>query len=67
MLAGLAVQSAGAGIGVFVGCLIGLSIRKRGGKSEGLIGGSVVLTSTVAGVLGLISMMVFTYLSGGMR
>ncbi len=67
MLAGLALQSAGAGIGVFIGCLIGLGIRKRGGKTEGLIGGSVVLTSAVAGLLGLGSMMVFTYLSGGMR
>ena len=62
MLSYLLVKSAGAGIGVFVGSLIGLSIRKRGGKTEGLVKGSVLLTSLVAGLLGLSVMMLVTYM-----
>ncbi|MFZ5962998.1 hypothetical protein ACOXXX_08610 [Thalassococcus sp. BH17M4-6] len=62
MLSYLLVKSAGAGIGVFLGSLIGLSIRKRGGKTEGLLKGSVFLTSLLAGLLGLSVMMLVTYM-----
>lgn len=53
----LLLQSAGAGIGVFAGTLIGLSFRKRSGKTEGLLAGSAVLTAAAAGFLALIVMM----------
>ena len=36
MLGYLLVKSAGAGLGVFLGSLIGLGLRKRGGKTEGM-------------------------------
>ena len=65
MLGYLLVKSAGAGLGVFLGSLIGLGLRKRGGKTEGLIAGSVLLTSLVAGLLGLSVMMLVTYLEMG--
>ncbi len=48
MIQQLAIQSLGTGIGVFLGVLIGLGIRKRKGKTEGLLGGSVLLTASAA-------------------
>ena len=65
MIGALVQQSAGAAIGVFVGVLIGLSIRKRRGKSEGLLGGSVFLTASAAGGAALIAMMAVTYFTHG--
>ncbi len=63
MIAQLVQASAGAGIGVFVGCLIGLSMRKRAGKTDGLLGNSVLLTSSAAGGAALGVMMLITYLT----
>ncbi len=40
-------------------------VASRGGKTEGLIAGSVLLTSLVAGLLGLSVMMLVTYLGMG--
>lgn len=57
----LAMKSAGVGIGIFVGTLIGLGLRKLKGKTEGLVAGSVVLTALVAGALGMAVMMTMTY------
>ncbi|KMK67630.1 hypothetical protein [Puniceibacterium sp. IMCC21224] len=65
MLMYLLVKSAGVGVGVFVGTLIGMSIRRRSGKTEGLLNGSVFLTALAAGGLALLAMMVFTYVRGG--
>jgi len=44
------IGATGIGVGITVGLFIGLSIRKKRGNAEGLIGGSVVLTSLAAGV-----------------
>ncbi|MCA0848119.1 hypothetical protein [Salipiger thiooxidans] len=63
MLQQLALQSSGAGIGVFLGLLIGLSLRKRNGKTEGLLGGSILLTASAAGGLALVVMMAVNYLA----
>ncbi|EEX15052.1 MAG: hypothetical protein ACX93U_02305 [Salipiger thiooxidans] len=63
MLQQLALQSSGAGIGVFLGLLIGLSLRKRKGKTEGLLGGSILLTASAAGGLALVVMMAVNYLA----
>ena len=65
MIGELVRASAGAGIGVFVGVLIGLSMRKRAGKTDGLLGNSVLLTASAAGGAALLVMMLVTYLSGG--
>ncbi|EPX85025.1 hypothetical protein [Salipiger mucosus] len=62
MILELARQSAGAGLGVFIGVLIGLSIRRRKGKTEGLISDSVPLTAAAAGGLALLAMMAFTWM-----
>lgn len=40
--------SLGAGAGVFLGALIGLSIRARNGKTNGLFRGSVFATAILA-------------------
>lgn len=58
----LVQQSAGAAIGIFIGCLIGLSLRKRSGKTTGLLGGSVFVTASAAGGAALMVMMVVNYL-----
>ncbi|MEP4195906.1 MAG: hypothetical protein ABJL99_09750 [Aliishimia sp.] len=60
----LLVQSAGAGIGVFLGTLIGFSIRKRSGKTEGLLAGSILMTAVVAGLLALAVMMTYNAILG---
>jgi len=44
------IGATGIGVGITLGLFIGLSIRKKRGNAEGLIGGSVVLTSLAAGV-----------------
>lgn len=65
MIAELVQSSAGAAIGVFLGCLIGLGLRKRSGKTEGLLNGSVLLTASAAGGAALVVMMLVTYLTRG--
>ncbi|EIE51411.1 hypothetical protein [Salipiger aestuarii] len=57
MIQQLAMQSLGAGVGVFLGVLIGLGIRKRKGNTEGLLGGSVILTASAAAGLAMVVMM----------
>ncbi len=61
----LVLKSAGVGIGVFVGTMIGLGLRRSKGKTEGLLAGSVPLTALAAGLLAMAVMMLITYL--GMR
>lgn len=53
----LAVQSAAPALGVFIGALIGLSLRRRSGKTGGLLAGSVFLSASAAGGLALLVMM----------
>ncbi len=55
----LAMASAGVGVGTFIGALIGLGMRQRKGNSEGLIAGSVLLTSlaVAVGAMGLVMIM----------
>ncbi|SNR41451.1 hypothetical protein [Puniceibacterium sediminis] len=62
LLGYLFAKSAGVGVGIFIGCLIGLSIRKGKGQSGMLVGGSVLLTAVVAAALATAAMMFFTYL-----
>lgn len=64
MIAELAAQSAGVGVGVFLGTLIGLGLRKRKGTTEGLLAGSVFLTASAAAGLGMIVMMAFKHFFG---
>ncbi|MEO9821931.1 MAG: hypothetical protein ABJ370_06770 [Paracoccaceae bacterium] len=64
MIAELVQASAGAGVGVFAGCLIGLGMRKRAGKADGLLSNSVLLTASAAGGAALLVMMLITYLTG---
>lgn len=52
MLAEAINQSAGVGVGLFIGSLIGFSLRARAGKTAGLFQGSVWKTAVLAGMLG---------------
>ncbi|MGH1465518.1 MAG: hypothetical protein ACRBBQ_09190 [Cognatishimia sp.] len=56
--------SLGVGLGLALGSMIGLSVRKRNGKTEGLIGGSVFVTSAAIGALGMGAMMLFKWIGG---
>lgn len=60
----LMLQSAGVGAGTFIGALIGLSMRRRGGKTDGLFRGSVLATAFLAGAAATAVMMVVTYFFG---
>lgn len=64
MLQQLVLDSAGAAIGVFLGVLIGLGMRKRRGNTEGLLANSVLLTASAAAGLALLVMMAFRYFMG---
>jgi hypothetical protein len=57
-------QSLGVGVGMTVGSLIGLSVRKRRGKGEGLIGGSVFVTAAAIGAVCMAVMMLITWIGG---
>ena len=62
----LLIKSAGVGIGVFVGVLLGLGYRRRSsGKTDGLLAGSVALTALAVGAAAWVTMMVITWF--GMR
>ncbi len=51
MLAQAIHNSAGVGVGIFLGCLIGLSMLKRQGRASGVIlRDSVPFTALVAGM-----------------
>ncbi|MBO9477076.1 hypothetical protein J7382_05980 [Shimia sp. R11_0] len=57
-------QSAGVGAGIALGSAVGFGLRrKRSGSSEGLIGGSVFVTSAVCGIVAMGVMMLITYMS----
>ncbi|MCE0504629.1 MULTISPECIES: hypothetical protein [unclassified Roseivivax] len=61
LLAYLLLKSAGAGIGAAIGAFIGLMIRARRGNRQGLIMGSITLTSMVAGLAALLFLMIINY------
>jgi len=58
----LVVKSAGVGLGIFLGALLGLSVRKSRGNKEGLLAGSVIATSFVFGLAAMAVFMLITYL-----
>ncbi|MEQ9693267.1 hypothetical protein [Shimia sp. SDUM112013] len=59
-------QSAGVGGGVAIGAAVGFSIKKhRTGSTDGLIGGSVFVTSAVCGMVGMGCYMLVLYLGFG--
>lgn len=58
-------QSAGVGAGIALGSAVGFGIRKkRTGSGEGLVAGSVFVTSAVCGMVAMGVMMLITYLFG---
>lgn len=61
----LVLSSSAPAIGVFVGVLVGLFMRKRSGKTEGLLKGSVVLTAAAAGLMSLAVMMTVNLVTAG--
>lgn len=53
MLAQAINASAGIGVGLFIGCLVGFWAHKRSGKPQDhLIKGSIFFTALVVGMLG---------------
>lgn len=54
MLAIIFLKSAGIAIGTALGVGLGLEIRKRRGNTEGLIGGSVIMTTFVLAMIVLV-------------
>ncbi len=54
-------QSAGVGAGIALGSAVGFSLRKRAGKSTGLLADSVFVTSAVCGMVAMAVMMLITY------
>ena len=61
----LAGQTAGVGVGVFIGALLGLSMRARGGNRGGLFRGSVLATAFLASMAAWATMMLVQYLRMG--
>ena len=58
-------QSAGVGAGIAFGSAVGFGLRKkRLGSAEGLISGSVFVTSAVCGLVAMAAMMAITYVGG---
>ncbi|MEO0402572.1 MAG: hypothetical protein AAF214_09375 [Pseudomonadota bacterium] len=64
MIISLLIQSAGAGVGAFIGVLIGVTARKRKGNTEGLLARSPLLTAAAAGLAALLTMMLIKYFTG---
>jgi hypothetical protein len=64
MLPELLHQTAGIGVGTFLGALIGLSVRARQGKRSGLVRGSVFLTSVLVGMAAWVAMAVLRGVMG---
>jgi len=57
-------QSAGVGAGIALGSAVGFALRKkRLGSTDGLIAGSVFVTSAVCGIVAMGVMMLITYVS----
>lgn len=59
-------QSVGVGAGIALGSTVGFGIRKRSGKSEGLIAGSVFVTSAVCGMVAMGVMMAIIYVKAAL-
>ncbi len=58
-------QSAGVGAGIALGSAVGFGLRKkRLGRTDGLIAGSVFVTSAVCGFIAMAAMMAITYVGG---
>ncbi|MCE8008242.1 hypothetical protein [Aestuariivita sp.] len=57
----LVLQSLAPALGVFIGALIGFSVRRRRGKTGGLIEQSVFLTASAAGGAALLVAMGYNY------
>lgn len=57
-------QSVGVGAGIALGSLVGLGIRKKRGNGDGLVGGSVIVTSALFGMVAMAVMMLMKYLWG---
>jgi|GEM_PF-676248 len=64
MIATLALQSIGIPAGTFLGILIGLGMRRRSGKTDGLIGGSLLLTALVAAAVAWVIAIIVNYFIG---
>ncbi|MEP1198838.1 hypothetical protein [Tateyamaria sp.] len=64
MIATLALQSVGIPAGTFIGVLIGLGIRRRSGKTDGLLGGSLLLTAIAASLIAWIVAIIVNYVIG---
>ena len=55
MIAEAIHQTAGIGVGVFIGALIGFGMQARAGKRGSLVRNSVVMTAVLAGMLGWVA------------
>ncbi|MEM6372660.1 MAG: hypothetical protein AAF727_07765 [Pseudomonadota bacterium] len=64
MILTLATQSIGVPAGTFIGLLIGLGMRRRAGKTEGLLRGSLVLTALVAALGAWVVAIIVNYVIG---
>lgn len=51
MIAMAIYQTAGIGIGIFLGAVLGFSIQARKGNRDNLVRDSVVMTAVLAGML----------------
>ena len=59
-------KSAGVGAGIAIGTAIGLTVKRhRSGNSDGLIAGSIFVTSAIFGMVAMGVMMLITYFTGG--
>ncbi|WGW03198.1 hypothetical protein [Tropicibacter oceani] len=58
-------QTAGVGVGVFVGTLIGFGLRARSGNVQGLVQGSVWKTAVLGGMVAwLLAAVVSVFMAG---
>ena len=65
MLAQAIHQTAGVGVGVFLGCLLGFFVHARSGKPQGyLLRGSIPFTALVAGMVAWIVAAVLSVVVG---
>ena len=65
MIATLALQSIGIPAGTFIGILLGLGMRRRSGKTDGLLGGSLLLTALVAALVAWVIAIIANFFVGG--
>ncbi len=58
-------QTAGVGVGIFLGCLLGFWLHRRSGRPQGyLMRDSIPFTALVAGMLGWVAAAVMTVVVG---